>query len=261
MNTLFTTICAVSLLFISTVHVQAQTATPSPQPTTQTATEKLSDQINNLKEKIASRVAQLKLVEKRGLIGSVKEVSGTQLTVSDITIRNRIIDVDEITKFSSPSAKDSFGISDLKAGAKVSVVGLYNKDSERLLARFIDVVSVPTFISGTISGIDHEAFTVNVAMEEGKSYLVDIETVTRTTLYTDTTPEKAGFSKLEVGNRIVVVGYPDVREKDRMVATRILAFPSLPKNPNVVIAPSAVSEKGVSSTGSGKKLTPLTKPR
>lgn len=248
-----------AVLFTSPVY--AVSPTSSAKPTSESVTEKFSDQINNLKEKIASRVAQLKLVEKRGIIGTVKEVNGTQFTLTDLSANSRVVDVDEITKFSSSASNESFGLSDLKPGSKISVIGLYNKDSERLLARFIDSITLPLFLSGAISNIDKPNFTITVAMEEGKSYLVDIENVTKTMSYTDTAPERSGFSKLETGNRIKVIGYPDKKEKNRMVATRILVFPSLPKNPKVVIAPNAVKDESVTSTGSGKKLTPLTQPR
>lgn len=248
-------------LFLSVTPVIAQSPTLSPTTTAsdETVTEKLSDQISNLKEKIASRVAQLKLVEKRGILGTVKDVSATQLSLTDIHGKTRIVDVDEITKFSSPSAKDSFGISDLKSGSKVSVIGLYNKDSERLLARFVDAISLPILITGTVSSIDSDNFSVTVAREDGMSYIVDIETVTKTTMYDDTEGEKSGFSKIEEGNRLVITGFPDKKEKNRMVATRILLFPGLPKNPDVVVAPNAVKpNEAVTSSGSGKKLTPLT---
>ena len=68
------------------------TATPTDNPVVQ--------QINDLKDRIASRVAQLKLVERRGVIGTVTAVSDTQLTLVDTNDNNRFIDVDELTKFS-----------------------------------------------------------------------------------------------------------------------------------------------------------------
>lgn len=248
-----------SLIFVFTVQVSAQTTpTPTGNKDSETVTEKLSDQISDLKEKIASRVAQLNLVERRGILGTVKDVSGTKLTITDIKGESRAIDVDEITKFSSPSAKESFGISDLKPGSKISVIGLYNKDSERLLARFINAISLPTIVKGAVSNVDRKNFTITVAMEDGKNTLVDIETVTKTTAYNDTEEERSGFSKIEQGNRVIIVGFPNAKEKNRMVATRILLFPGLPKNPDIVIAPNAVdANEVVTSTGSGKKLTPL----
>lgn len=247
------------LLTLSNTSTFAQSITPSSSTPSQEITEKLSDQINNLKEKIASRVAQLNLVEKRGLVATVKDISGNQLTIVDVNKIERNIDVDEITKFSSSSSKDSFGLSDLKAGNVISVVGLYNKDSKRLLARFIDAYTSPIYASGSITSLDKTEFTLTLAMEEGKSYIVDVENLTKISSYSDDTSEKLGFSKITEGTRAIIIGYADKKEKNRMVATRVLLFPQLPKNPAVVIAPNAVDTSGgaVTSSGSGKKLTPV----
>lgn len=246
------------LLSLSHVSAFAQTVTPTAKPTSESATEKLSDQINNLKEKIASRVAQLNLVEKRGFVGTVKDVSATQLTISDTNNVVRNIDVDEITKFSS-SGKESFGLSDLKAGSVISAIGLYNKDSARLLARFINAYTSPLYVSGIVTNLDKTAFTLTLAMEENKSYVVDVENVTKINTYSGDVSEKIGFSKVPQNTRAVIIGYADKKEKNRMVATRVLLFPDLPKNPAITIVPSAVdtSTGAITSSGSGKKLTPI----
>ena len=115
-------------LFLTNVNLSfAQTAAPT------VADDTVDDKINSLKDKIASRVAELKLVEKRGFYGAVIEISGTQLTVTDQKNATRFIDVDELTKFSSPSAKESFGISDITKGTKIAIIGLYNKQSKKEL--------------------------------------------------------------------------------------------------------------------------------
>lgn len=244
------------LFFLLVTPVAAQTATPSPtssQPT-------MVDQITDLKDRIASRVAQLKLVDKRGIIGVVQNTSSTQITIEDINKNTRFVDVDEITKFSSPSASGTFGISDITKGTKISVLGLYNKQSRRITARFITVDTIPTTLSGQITAVNEEEFTFKIAAEDGSQTTVDVENVTKTNVYTKRAEmEKAGFSRIEIGQRVFITGFPDKKEKLRMVATRIIIFPDLPKNPKVVV-PSAQlkdDEEVVVSSGSGKKLTPL----
>src|SRR4051812_49382042 len=81
----------------------AQAVSPTPKPTTAAATtptkaaldKKLNEQINQLKEKIASRVSELNLVEKRGMIGTVTEISGSKITMKDVQGNTRFVDVDE----------------------------------------------------------------------------------------------------------------------------------------------------------------------
>src|SRR5688572_24620418 len=112
------------LALLLPLPANAVTTTPTPtkqQPTVkETLDKKLSDQINQLKEKIASRVSELNLVEKRGMIGVVAEVSGNKIIVTDIWGKTRFVDVDEITKFSSGSNK-TFGLSDIKKGTRITI--------------------------------------------------------------------------------------------------------------------------------------------
>ncbi len=254
----FAILIIIGIFFIGRIYPALAITPTSPpaQPTSESTVENLSTQINKLKEKIATRVAQLKLVEKRGIVGTVQEVNGMIITLYDIHGRVRTVDVDEITKFSSSNSKESFGISDINKGDKLSIIGLYNKDSQRILARFITKTTFPLFISGTLSQKNNEDFTISVVTEDLKQYLVDIEKVTKTNVFTGEQTERSGFSKLSIGERIVVIGYPHIKEKNRIVAIRVIHFPTLPKNPKIVI-PENTSDETVPSTGSGKKLTPL----
>ncbi len=246
--------------FISPTLAASPTPNPTSTPASEELTENLSSQINDLKEKIASRVAQLDLVEKRGILGTVTDVKGMQISITDAQGKEHLVEVDEITKFSS-SSQSNFGMSDIEKNDKLSIIGLYNKDSERILARFVKTTTIPLFISGGISSIDDKNFVVTVTTPDEKEYKVDIENVTKTLSFTKDnldTPKKVGFSTLERGVRVSVVGYPDTKEKNRITATRLLLFTDLPKNPKIVITDQAVdTENVVTSSGSAKKLTPL----
>ena len=58
----------------------------------------------------------------------------------------------------------------------------------------------------------------------------------------------------------MVVGFLDKNDKKRIVATRVIVYPETPKNPKIVIPTPALSAQDtVPSTGSGKKLTPITR--
>ena len=259
------TITIISSIISTILITPTFAATPTPNPTSTTPaseeiTENLSEQINNLKDKIASRVAELNLVEKRGIMGTVTEVKGMQLSITDAVGEEHLVDVDEITKFSS-SSQNSFGMSDIEKNDKLSIIGLYNKDSERILARFVKTTTIPVFISGGVSSIDDKNFVLTVTTPDEKEYKVDVENVTKTLSFSDEsldTPKKAGFAAIERGVRVMIVGYPDTKEKNRITATRLLLFSDLPKNPKIVITDQAVdTETVVTSSGSAKKLTPL----
>lgn len=221
-----------------TPTVMAATDTPTPKetisPTEESKTTSLNKQINDLKDKIASTVASLKLVEKRGVVGTVTEVKDTQISLIDPQQKTRIIDIDEITKFSSPSAKSSFGISDITPGSVVSVLGLYNKQSRRLSGRFIETITKPVFITGVVTNIDEDDFTVSVLDANAVTTIIDIEKITKTNSYTaEDEITKSGYSKLNLGDRVSIIGYAQSGKKDRLTGLRILQLPEAPRNPKI----------------------------
>lgn len=251
--------CLIFLFLIAT-RVGAQTVTPSKAITpTPTDTNSLDQQINDLKDRIASRVAQLQLVEKRGIVGTVTDISDTQITLSDLQGNIRFVDVDELTKFSSPSAKTNFGISDITKGSTLGVLGLYNKQSHRILARFVDVLSLPTVVSGAVSAIDDKNFIFTLSTANKQDYTINVGSETKTYAYDASTGlTRSGFSKLKVGERIMVVGFPDVKDKNTIIPSRVLRFPTVPVNPKIIIINP--DELNVTpSTGSGTKLVPIIK--
>jgi Na+-transporting methylmalonyl-CoA/oxaloacetate decarboxylase gamma subunit len=261
MKQLFTFLLFIIVFVMIVSSVSAQTTTPevTKKPTiTQKSTDKLNTQINNLKDRIASRVAELQLVEKRGAVGTVTEASSSQMTITDTSDKSIIVDVDEITKFESLANDEDFGISDIKKGMKISVVGNYNKQSKRILARYVDETNVPIYVKGMVASVDDDEGTLTVATEKDRTVTVDVETVTKTSEYADGDIAKSGFSQIEVGDRVAVQGYPDKKDNSRVVATRVLLFPGLPKNPKIVVpGEKLLDDEPVTSTGSGKKLTPV----
>lgn len=241
---------------LSPIPVHAVTTTPKP---TQAAASTTESQINKLKDRIASRVAELKLVERKGIIGTVSESSNTQLTLVDTQNNTRFVDVDELTKFASPSAKDAFGISDIIKGDKIGILGLYNKQSRRLLARFINVLVLPKIIHGAVTAVDNENFTIGVKNDLKETFLVDVQTTTKISSYTKAGDlVRSGFSKIKTGERIMVVGFPDRKDKTKIIPSRIIFFPNLPRNPKIAISPSQTTKEEIAptvSTSSAKKTT------
>lgn len=228
---------AIFLLLLTTCYLLRATSYASEDPTSTpsaTPTKKISKVESLLKDKVASLVAKLDLVDKKGIIGTVDKIADTQITLTDLNGKTNFIDVDEITEFASPSAKESFGISDLTKGSKIAILGLYNKESRRTLARFIDIAILPKILRGAIVSVDEEEFTVDIIASDGNIYTGDVETTTKTSSYD---PEdgisKLGFSKLEKDQRVIARGFPSKTDPKRLTLTRILVLPTVPKNPKL----------------------------
>jgi hypothetical protein len=238
------------ITIIFTGSAKAVVVTPTPTSTT-TLLEKVADEI-------ASRTAQLNLVEKRGIIGTVTDSSGTQITLSDTNNNIRFVDVDELTKFSSPSSK-SYGISDVTKGTILGVLGLYNKQSRRLLARNISVESpFPSVVFGTVLSIDKTNYEITIVKQNKQKNVLEIQDITKTTSYTNGVESKSGFSKIKTGETAVVIGFPNKQDANKILATKIILL--LDVSTNFAIELEQVANPTIPpSTGSGRKLFPITR--
>ena len=211
------------------INANAKDATNSA--ASDNSADNLNQQINALKSRIASRVAQLKLVEKRGTIGTVTDASYAQITISNHQGNTIFIDVDELTRFSSASTKGTFGISDISKGTALGILGLYNKESRRILARFVNAINMPKVIHGAVKSIDNKNYVLKVMMENNKEISINVETTTKTLSYTKGSGlVKAGFSKIEEGENLIAIGVSDSKNKDEITASKIILLPEIAKN-------------------------------
>lgn len=218
------------LYAVSCTLSTANAATPTVVPSQNEVPKDSADleKIQKIKDIVASKVAELNLVEKRGLIGMLKEVNGMRIVITDQNGNNRQIEADELTKFSL--VDKNAGISDLKKGERYSFIGLYNKDTQILLARSISTTNtIPVHFEGAILSLNEDDFQIEVVNAKGEKKKIDIQSSTRTSLVS---PEadltKSGFSKLEINSRVLIIGFWDKKDKDLMSATRVIHFEEVP---------------------------------
>ena len=248
-------------IIITTILLSITLATPvyaaAPTPTSST-TQTETNQINQLKNKIASQVSQLKLVEKRGIIGTIQAATDNQLTLTDTQGQLRYVDLDEITKYTAADGS-SLDVTDMKKGMLVSVLGIYNKDSQRILGRFVDGEVVPTRYTGQITKIDKTNLQLTIATDEQKTEKVEIDTTSTVSSYTGGSALSTyGFSKLAVGDRVGVVGYPDKKDSSLLIANRLIDYVNAPKNTNILIPTSPTTAVTIAPTGKGSKsISPI----
>lgn len=209
---------------LSTINfVLAQTSTPAKGGATPTPDKNVTE----LKERIATQVARLNIIKKRGILGSSSDVSNSQLVIVDIKGNKRFVDVDELTKFEDLKA----GISDLKKDDSVQVLGLYNTESKRMLARFIKKSTRLERLVGEVQDLDDKNFIVEVVLQDATdTKVIEIEKTTKIQELEKGEILKSGFSKIRIGEKIIAVGFT----KDNVLqANRILLLPEL--SPNIKI--------------------------
>ena len=78
------------------------------------------------------------------------------------------------------------------------MLGLYNKDSRRILAREVNDIATPQkIVIGVISNIDKENYEITLTNEKGNKVVFEIQDITKTLSFSEDTLSKSGFSKIQ----------------------------------------------------------------
>ena len=224
------TIAAASLILtlflgVSLSKVNAQTATPTAS-TKSTSTSTTSAQLEELKVRLATKVAELRTVVKRAMYGTVKTVSVSSATVETKTKDIKIELTDDVTVTQMISGKrTTLPIEDLAAKDDITVFGTYDETLDLLKAQYIFIENSSNVVrlSGIIADVDTEEFAVTFNTKEGRSITADIEKGTKTMVWSAGTGiVKGGFSKLTVGDTIHITGTPVAKKENHYSAVRVL---------------------------------------
>jgi len=227
------------------VLVAAQTATPTatrgPVPA---ATE--SAQMEDLKARLATKVAELRTVVKRAMSGTVKSVSVTSATIETKTKDIKIELTDDVTVTQVISGKrTNLTAENIEVRDNVTVFGTYDETLDLLKAAYIFIESStqPTHIAGIVADVDSEAFVLTINTAEGRSLTVDIEKTTKTSVWTkETGIAKGGFSRIAVGDTVHVTATPIAKKENSYSGIRILDLGNITGaagTPTNTVAPQA----------------------
>lgn len=242
--TLLTTI----LLTFTVSSVMAATPSGTQTPTMTPA----NKQIEDLKNRLATKAAELKQLERRGMDGTVKSKTITTLTMETAVKDVKIELTDDIKIFEMIKGKrTTLSIDDVTPDDRITVFGEYDTTIDILKAKVIVIQNgtVPTQIEGTIGEVNKPDYSFTVLTGDQKTYTIDFETTTKTNLWSsDGTLVKGGFSKIVAGNIVVITGTPVPKKTDRISAARILNLGDL--------TGAIASDTKASSASASAKATP-----
>jgi len=204
-------------------HVIAQTETPVP---TEENMEENRAQIEELKERLATKVAELRKLVKRAVYGKIISVSLTSATVDMDTKQVKIELTDDVRIAQVVRGKRTeLTIDDLATDDIVTIFGHHDDTLDLLQAKFIFIEHTSALIreSGTVESIDNKANTLSIRTKEGRNIVVDVERSTITSAWTKQDGiKKSGFSKIRQGVTVHLRGTPAETDINRISASRIL---------------------------------------
>jgi len=208
------------IMFLLSICMQIRAATiETPTPTVSDKTK----QIDDLKERLATKVAELKQSQRQAIYGTIKSVSVSTFTVETATKDLKIELTDDIKIFQKiKGIRTELKIENLEKGDIVTVFGEYDATLELLKAKVVFIQSAgPIRIAGIITEVNKTDYTITILTADTKTYTIDFETITKTSVWNGKELQKGGFSKLIVGNIIHVTGSAVAKQENRVSAARI----------------------------------------
>ncbi len=203
-------------LFMNIISPTAFAATGTPS----------AQKIEDLKDRLATKVAELRQTSRRAIFGTVKSTSITSFVVETKTKDVKIELTDELKVIQYLKGKrTTLTTDDLDKGDAVAVFGQYDTTLDLLKAAVVFIQSaIPERINGTVTARDEKAFTLTLATTQNQTYTIDIEKSTKTLAWDREKKEliKSGFSKIAVGATVHAIGSPVPKQDRRISAQRIL---------------------------------------
>lgn len=212
-------------VYLAITVVSVYAATPIAEESTPSALDKLK-KIEVLKEKIATKVAELREKEQGGIAGIIKSIEAKQMILTQKG-EEKITTYSEDTSFYQLTTSGKTEILDIKkleTGDSIAVLGYFDDSRVTLSAKYIFISSPSARIIGKIADIDKSKFTITVKENQGDS-LIDIETYSKLFTYSKGKGLiKAGFSKLAIGDTVHIAAIVNPKEENRYSALRLYAF-------------------------------------
>ena len=162
-RSLIFTLVLVSLISTSWV-LAADPATPSYQKTSIGSAQIDGDKVKALKERLATKVAELRENQTRVFFGEIAALSKTSFTLAsqDQEVKVRYNEDVTVYKLDATNKKIEAQVKDLKNTQGVSVLGVFEPDSKQQSAKIIFLQTLPKFYFGEVVGTDKTKGTIQI---------------------------------------------------------------------------------------------------
>ncbi len=211
------------MVFAQTVPGSSSSATISP---TESVQEK---EIQNLTDKLATKVAELRKQNNTGMSGFVTKIQPNVISIKNNDEENYQVKLDDaLTKYyqvTGTQIKD-ITVDDIKVGKFIIVSGVQSDNTISANSVYIDEMFLVK--SGQITEVNTADYSLGVTSTEKDTYTLEIQTDTKQEIVDPKTLQVTpiGFSKIKAGDTIHFVVKKTGNEKDNTYsAVKILIIP------------------------------------
>ena len=221
----------ITISLMTTTWVLAQesnTATKSGQKPTPSAGNLVNEEkVKQLKEKLATKVAELRENQTRGWNGEIAALSKTSFTLVTSSGEIKVRFDDDTLVYKLGSKKTEASSKDLKNAQTVSVLGLYESEVKQQTAKVILLQTLPKFYTGKVTQVDKTQGTLTITTDKNVQIILDYEKTTTATEYDlgEKKLKKSGLSRIATNDTIQAWGYLNEDDVQKVRAVKIIRLP------------------------------------
>ncbi|KKQ36385.1 MAG: hypothetical protein US54_C0070G0004 [Candidatus Roizmanbacteria bacterium GW2011_GWA2_37_7] len=210
------------------VFIQFPAYSQSP---TESISETVDQGVQELKDKVAEKVEELKDQKKQAVSGVVQEMTDGAISILNSDSEKVEVEVDDtLTSFYEVvgSKIKEITLDDISKGEYIFITG--PEIGETVTANAVYKDTQYLVMSGKITEVNKDDFTIKIVTVDKSNYVLDIEKRTDQNLLDIKTLEtdSIGFSKIKEGDAIhvVVEGDPEKPDQTRFTAIKFLIIPN-----------------------------------
>lgn len=240
------------ILFFSTSYVYSQEeTTDSPTPTVKEEEKKekeaeneTDDKIQELKEKVADKVAELKKEKLGGITGNLQSASEEALiiTIDEVEYSVQLDEDTHIYSLDKNLKKQEIKLTDIDKNEIITVIGTIDTEEKTAQALVIVKRTSPLSLVGKVDSVSTKDGTITLTTLEGETQTVDYEVSTKSLMFDPQKQEtvKIGLSKITEGAKIHVWA---IKNEETTSALRILILPDSLQVSKEKVTPTKSEEK------------------
>lgn len=220
-------------IFTVSVPVLAQTTTPTGAVTngpTAAPTSAVTKDVQDLKNKLATKVSELRKQNQKAVSGVVSEINAKTITIKDAEDKSVQVKIDDVLTHAfeiNGTVKKEVKVDTLEKGDYIIISGPATDNTVTANTIYKDEQYLVG--SGKITKVNSTDFSIAVATEDKENLTIDVENTTRRLLVDSKTlaKEVIGFTKIKEGDTVHYVLKKTGLEKvkDRFGALRIVIIP------------------------------------
>ena len=230
-------------LLVATLALAQETSPANPASPSATID---TDKVKALKDKLATKIAELRENQTRGFFGEISNIAKTSFTLVTNLGEVKVRFSEDSLIFELGDKRTEAETKDLKNTLSAAVLGLFDADASQLTAKVIFLQSHAKHFSGTLTDVDKVNGVISVKGTKDEILNFDYEKTTKAGEYQPDAKEvvaKSGLSRFKINDYVDIWALPSEDDQQKYKIVKILRISKDVLNPSTEEASPSATPK------------------